>query len=736
MKKKILIGLVAISLIFLLGGVYIISTIETATSKLDNLIMLHQVEILREQLLLQIQGVQSDINLKNTRHARNIETVVKNVRNMEQMAETCLDCHHSRDMEQRLSELQDDVEKYKKSVSRLFTIRANTERLQQEEDKAFKIGEHLIENVNNMISMASIKLESKTQKSLESINETKKILYLLITLVPLLAGGLAFIFIRDFSSQFNVLLTAIRQLKRGDMDYKVKGLTDEFGELAESFNEMSDSLKANMHSIRENEKKYRALFDSAGDAIFMVEADGENQGRITAANRAAAVMHEYTVEDIVGMNLFKDIDSPEDEDNAPGRIKQMFDGQWISAEITHRKKDGTIFPVEASAGIFEFMGKKYILAFDRDITDRKQAEQALMRSYIMFTTVLDSIDSIIYVADMETYEVLYLNKYARNIFGDIEGKICWQHIQAAQDGPCSFCSNDKLLTPDGVPTGVCHMEILSTFNGMWYEVYDRAIEWVDGRIVRFEIATDISERNKMDQTLKRAEQMKLVGEWAAGLAHEIKNALAGIKISVEVMGEAPNIEEDDKETIVMVVDEIKRIELLLRRMLDFARPPELQLFVTNVNELLDNALNYSIMQPALSKGNEQKTNVLKVYDNDLLTTMADRLQLRQVFMNLIMNANEAMQYEGTLTLKTYYEAAANSIYIEISDTGEGLEEEVIDKIFNPFFTTKSKGSGLGLAISKRIVELHGGDIYAKNKPDGGVLFTIRIPVREVGKESQ
>jgi two-component system sensor histidine kinase AtoS len=353
----------------------------------------------------------------------------------------------------------------------------------------------------------------------------------------------------------------------------------------------------------------------------------------------------------------------------------------------------------------------------------------------MFTTVLDSIDSIIYVTDPGTYEILYINNYVREVFGNLEGKTCWHTRQSDTSAPCSFCTNNKLLIADGKPGGVYEWELLNTTNNRWYDIHDRAIEWVDGRIVRFEIATDITERKKMDETLKRAEQMKLVGEWAAGLAHEIKNSLAGIKISVEVLSEEPGLEIEDKESIMKAVDEIMRIELLLKKMLNFARPPELRLSETDINEILDNAADFAMLQPSNVARTAQKIRVLKDYDDDLPDTMADSLQLRQVFINIIMNANDAMANSGTLTLKTSYNKATHSILIEISDTGEGFEKEIIDNIYKPFFTTKSKGSGLGLAISKRIIELHGGTISAENRPGGGAVFSIGIPVKKAGKES-
>lgn len=728
MKKKILIGLAVFSLIYLLGGIYIITTIESSTSTLDNLITLHQVEILREHLLIQIKRVQADINLKNTRYARSMDTIISNVRNMEHMAHSCLDCHHSNDMTFRLENMQQEVDDYKKAISRLFTIRANVERLEEEEDRAFRTGTQLINTVNSMITMASSKLENRTQTSLKEIEDTKIILYALVAMLPLFTGVLALFFVKSITHPVNVMLQATRKIKGGDLDHEIVGLKDEFGEVAASFNDMSRSLSESMRRISESEKRYRMLIEGAGDAIFMLDAEGENTGRIVSANRAAAEMHGYTVDEILKLNLVRDIDAPDDAKDAPERIKRIMDGEWIKAEIYHRKKDGTVFPVEISAGKLEYMGHNYILAIDRDISERKKSEEAIIRSYIMFVTVLDSIEAIIYVADMKTYEILYINKYTRNIFGDLEGKICWQALQTGQTMPCNFCSNDKLLKPDGTPAGVYQWEFQNTVNHRWYEIRDSAIEWIDGRIVRMEIATDITERKKLEETLKRAEQMRLVGEWAAGLAHEIKNSLAGIKISVEVLGSEADMPEEDKETVFRAVEEIRRIEMLLRSLLSFAKPPKLQLSLADINEILDKTIDFSLKQSSLSTG-DPGIEIIKQLDPGLPGTLADTQQLQQVFTNLLLNARDAMRDGGTLTARTSHDEQDNSIHIEISDTGEGVDVTLLDKIFQPFITTKSKGTGLGLAISKRIIEQHGGSISAANNPGGGVIFHIAFPVR-------
>jgi len=141
-------------------------------------------------------------------------------------------------------------------------------------------------------------------------------------------------------------------------------------------------------------------------------------------------------------------------------------------------------------------------------------------SYRSIATILDSLDALVYVADMDTYELLFCNKYGRDIWGETQGKICWQVLQEGQDGPCKFCTNGRLLDKDGNPTGVYVWEFQNTVDKHWYQCRDQAIYWVDGRIVRMEIATDITQRKLAEEQLKAAKKR------AEELAH--KDELTGL----------------------------------------------------------------------------------------------------------------------------------------------------------------------------------------------------------------
>lgn len=730
MKKKIIIGLTIFSIFFLIGGIYIISTIETSTSTLDNLITLHQVEILREHLLIQIKRVQSDIHLKNTRFARKTDTIIANVQSMEYVANSCFGCHHTSDVYHRLTNLKKEIVEYKKTISRVFTISANTLRLEEEENRAFLKGEELVSMVNNMISMASTNLELKTNASLKDIARTKTVLYILVSLGPISTAILAIIFITGFNKPINILLQATRKLKERDLNYKIEGLTGEFGEVAASMNEMSNSLNEYMHKIQESEKRYRLLFESAGDAIFILDTEGENAGRIISANKAAAEMHGYTVDELLEMNIVRDIDIPEAAKDAEERIQRIMNGEWIKEETTHLRKDGTIFPVEISAGLFEFMNHKYILAFDRDISQRKKAEEKVREQVEFLHTLMNTIPLPIFYKD-KNGSYTGCNNAFEDLTGtpraQIIGKTVYAH--APKEIADMFNKKDQELfkTPG---KQIYESRIKKGDNDIRDVIFYKA-SFLDAKNeVSGLIGTilDITERKHTESVLQRAEQMKIVGELAAGFAHEIKNPLTGIKAIVEVLSQEPSLSMDDRDSITKTIEEIKRIESLIKNLLNFAKPPKPFMLETSINEVLDKTLVFVMKYPAISANTTIK--VTKDYDTNIPHTMADPFQLQQIFMNLLLNAVDSLSDKGgIISLKTLYDSSLHLIVIEISDTGEGLDRETKEKIFQPFFTTRTKGTGLGLAITKRLVEQHGGDISVTSTQGEGAIFRISLPVR-------
>jgi len=241
--------------------------------------------------------------------------------------------------------------------------------------------------------------------------------------------------------------------------------------------------------------------------------------------------------------------------------------------------------------------------------------------------------------------------------------------------------------------------------------------------------------------LQETERLAVVGELAAGMAHEIKNPMAGIKVSMEVLSQDSPLPPEDKEVLLRVINEIDRITAMLKGLLNYARPPKPKLVSLDVNQLIETTVKsagYSLRTPKAKNGAQIRHIVfVKELSPDLPHIVADPGQLQQVFLNLILNAVDAIyslpdpDTEGIITIQTR-QVFGNEVQISISDNGKGIDSEMQKEMFKPFFTTKSKGTGLGLAISKRLVEQHnGGSISVENNSEGkGITFRITFPVEE------
>ncbi|MDO8723766.1 MAG: ATP-binding protein [Syntrophales bacterium] len=239
---------------------------------------------------------------------------------------------------------------------------------------------------------------------------------------------------------------------------------------------------------------------------------------------------------------------------------------------------------------------------------------------------------------------------------------------------------------------------------------------------------------KQMQEMQRTEQLRVSGEMAAGIAHEIRNPLAGMKVSIEVLLAELDLEERDRIVLSKIIGQIRQIELLMKNLLNFARPVAAQPAAVNINKILERTIYFIEKHPSFSSPDARK-RIVRELDDHLPDIIADPQQLQQVFLNLFLNAADAIPEEGEITVRTCHDKTEGNIAVELHDTGKGIPPELTEKIFQPFFTTKGKGTGLGLAVSRRVVEEHGGAITASNNASGGAVFRIILPVKMAEKGS-
>jgi PAS domain S-box-containing protein len=265
--------------------------------------------------------------------------------------------------------------------------------------------------------------------------------------------------------------------------------------VAVDISEIRDAHEA----LRESEEKYRSLFENAGDAILILEADGEDAGKIVRANRAAAEMHGYSLDEIVGLNI-SDLDAPEEIRIIPERIRRIQTGEWIKDEIHHRRKDGTIFPVEITAGLLSFRDHSYILAIDRDISARRRAEEAIRASELKYRTILETIADGYHEVDLQG-ALMLANDSLCKILGypreELLGRSFRQLMDAENAQKVIGAYNQVLRT--GEPNPEFTFEIVRKDGARrWASISIALVRDANGRPVGFHgVLRDITARRKV-----------------------------------------------------------------------------------------------------------------------------------------------------------------------------------------------------------------------------------------------
>lgn len=223
---------------------------------------------------------------------------------------------------------------------------------------------------------------------------------------------------------------------------------------------------------------------------------------------------------------------------------------------------------------------------------------------------------------------------------------------------------------------------------------------------------------EIEDQLRRADRLTALGELSAGMAHEIRNPLGSIRGTAEILQDAFSPEDSYAEFSRILVSEVDRLNKVLEDFLSFARPEE-----SEQGDFLPTQVLHEVLQLVRLQA-EKKQIYIDWDEKELPLAAGDGSQFKQVFLNLILNAIQVLPIGGHLSIE--HRIAADNIDLIFSDNGPGIPEEDLDKIFNPFFTTKKEGTGLGLAITYRIVQHHCGRISVENQPDGGARFTLSL----------
>ncbi len=243
------------------------------------------------------------------------------------------------------------------------------------------------------------------------------------------------------------------------------------------------------------------------------------------------------------------------------------------------------------------------------------------------------------------------------------------------------------------------------------------------------VLRDLTHIRELEEQVRRAERLTALGALAAGIAHEIRNPLMGVRGAAQLLQSEPSFPAALKEYNDVIIREVDRLNSLVEGMLAFAQPRAPRIVECNINEILEEIL--TLEEPVLMR---RGVTVRRTYDPQVPVVAADPDQIRQVFLNLFRNGAEAMEGGGELTLETGYERRSPRCFglsvavVKVIDQGPGLSPEARQHLFDPFFTTKPTGTGLGLAVCHRIVGDHRGSVEIGEAEEGGCAVTVLLPL--------
>jgi PAS domain S-box-containing protein len=491
-----------------------------------------------------------------------------------------------------------------------------------------------------------------------------------------------------------------------------------------------------------NEILFHRMADTMTDAFWIYDPVA---GQFIYANSACAVTWGQSRKRLLQRpESFYEAIHPQDRFRVTAEVRKAGVSE-LDLEYRIRQPDGGLrwvrdrrFPIHS-----DDRPEAYIAGVVCDITDRKRSQQALIESHVRFVTVLDSLDADIYVADMETHEILLMNQHMRDSYGgDLVGKKCWQSLRQ-YNGPCGFCTNEKLVDESGRPAAVCVWEYKNPRSGKWYINYDRAIKWVDGRLVRLQIATDISRVKELEKEslriqaqLQQTQKMEAIGTLAGGIAHDFNNILSAVigytEIALTDIDGGSLIERN----LQQVLKAGYRARDLVKQILTFSRQTDREFKPVHIETILHET--FRLLRASLPSTISIQQDV-----RSKAAAMADPTQIHQVVMNLCTNAAHAMRETGGVlklsledlvlddTMGERQPGLATGPYMRLTveDTGHGMDAKLLDRIFDPFFTTKNRGegTGMGLAVVLGIVKSHGGMISVESEVGQGTIFKILLP---------
>jgi len=524
------------------------------------------------------------------------------------------------------------------------------------------------------------------------------------------------------------LIRGTRAIANGDYSGSVEvDQYDEVGQLAEAINQMSRQIGEKQAEVNEQRNRYQSLFETV-PCIITVQ---DKNYRLVAYNRQFADKFDPRPGDYC-YRAYKGRDAK--CPNCP--VEKTFkDGKSHYSEEVGIGKDGqpTYWIVRTSAIRNEAGEIVAAMEMNLDITHRKKLEQELARSERKYHDIFNNIRNPIFVLDADSLQIMDCNQSVSGVYGfdcrELVGR-CFGDLFPADEQQhyvqelkrASVINQVKQIRKDGTP--------------IFVDIWTSPSEY-SGQEVLLVTTSDITERLETEQQLIQASKMATLGEMATGVAHELNQPLAVIKTASSFFMKKINNKEKIRDEILCTMageidSHVDRAARIINHMRQFGRKSEQKLEPVDLNGVLQKSFEIFSQQLKV-RGIE----VVWELDENLPAVLADAGRMEQVFINLLINARDAIEEKwesqpsrpGDKKITLRSQCRGGQAVIEVEDTGAGVAREIAEKIFEPFFTTKEvgKGTGLGLSISYRIVHDFGGSIQVVSRPGRGARFVLTFP---------
>ncbi len=471
-------------------------------------------------------------------------------------------------------------------------------------------------------------------------------------------------------------------------------------------------------------------------------------GRITYVNPAFCRMTGWSRDELVGTSPPFAYWPPDDTESLQRNLELTLSGNAPTTgfEMRIQRKNGEHIDARFYLSpLIDGDGRQTgWMASITDITEPKRVRAQLEAAHERFVAILDGLDAAVYVADAANDEILFANRAFKSIYGfDAVGQRVGIYGLPTPPDTNWYDVDPRRLSPQQVPRELYDGELQNGLSGRWYHIRERATRWVDGRVVRMAIATDITDKKRVEEEnraqqerLQRTSRLITMGEMASTLAHELNQPLAAI--ANYSMGCVNRLQSGDyrQEDILTAMQkasaQAERAGRIIRRVREFVKKSEPRRQLVALSGIVEDAIGFVEID-----ARRHGAQVLSQLPADLPPVFADTVMIEQVVLNLVKNGIEAMREtpaeERILTVSARI-AEHKLVEVSVADRGHGLSDEAREKLFSPFYTTKAEGMGMGLNICRSIVEFHDGRLWVDANPAGGCIFRFTLPL-ETPRES-